>query len=178
MNNDFTPQAIINNEYDYSNIVPTIEAVSYLVQYCDNVYKQFNKKTEDDEEKNKQFKQEYKDYMYKKAYSQEFEISIYQKTFNNIRCKDYENFLSAIKDGNLNKVNSLEIRLCLDFGRGKSEKIEKHENEFKIKFKPYDIIFARKSNHDDPSMNQVEEQINIILKQFPIANSIFCNKIN
>ena len=33
--------SIINNEYDYSNILPTIDVVTYLAQYCYNVYLQF-----------------------------------------------------------------------------------------------------------------------------------------
>ena len=66
----------------------------------------------------------------------------------------------------------------MDFLRGKEEKLEEHENLFTIIFNPYDIKFARKSNHSDPNMNKIEEQINSILKQFPVANSIFCNKQN
>ena len=30
-----------NNEYDYSNIVPKVDSIAYLVQYCDNIYNQF-----------------------------------------------------------------------------------------------------------------------------------------
>ena len=54
-------KSIINNEYDYSNILPAIEYITYLAEYCDGVYKQFIKMTEEDEEKNKQYKQEYND---------------------------------------------------------------------------------------------------------------------
>lgn len=177
MNDELMPQTIINNEYDYSNILPTVEAVTYLVQYCDNIYKQFANKVKEDEEKNSQFKDEYKEYMYKKAYTQEFGIAIYGvNSIRGIQCNDYETFVSAIKDGNLNRVGSLKIEACLNFDRGKQSKLEKHENEFIIYFKPYDIKFTRKSNHNDPSMNQIEEQINTILKKFPVANSIFCNK--
>ena len=178
MDDSFSSQAVINNEFDYSNVVPTIEAISYLVQYCEQMNKQLTKLVEEDEEKNKQFKSEYKDYMYKKSYGQEFQVYIKEKSYNNITCNDYESFSSAVKGGNLNQVTGLDIKLCMDFLRGKEEKLEEHENLFTIIFNPYDIKFARKSNHNDPNMNKVEEQINSILKQFPVANSIFCNKQN
>lgn len=176
MNENFDSQAVINNEYDYSNVLPTVEAISYLIQYCDQIYKQLRKLVDEDEEKNKQFKQEYKDYMYKKSYSELFEIYIREKSYNNITCKDYATFVAAVKDGNLNQVAEIDIKLDLDFERGKGNNLEKHENSFAIIFKPYDIKFARKSNHNDPNMNQIENQINDILKKFPIVNTIFCTK--
>lgn len=176
MDDIFLSPAVINNEFDYSNIVPTVEAIAYLVQYCDQMNKQLTLLIEEDEEKNKQFKDEYKDYMYKKSYSQEFQVYIKEKSYNNITCKDYESFASAVKDGNLNQVTGLDIKLRMDFERGKGNNCEKHENSFTIIFKPYEITFARKSNHNDSNMNKIEEQINSILKKFPVANSIFCNK--
>ena len=115
MNDDFTSQAIINNEFDYSNILPTIEAVSYLVQYCDSMNKQLIKLVEADEEKNKKFKPEYKEYNYKHSYGQQLEIYIREKSYNNITCKDYETFITAIKNGNLNNISSMDIKLCMDF---------------------------------------------------------------
>lgn len=177
MDDNFSSKAVINNEYDYSNILPTVEAVSYLVRYCDEMNKQLTKLVEEDEEKNKQFKPEYKEYTYKKSYGQHFEVYIREKSYNNITCKDYDQFISAVKGGNLNSVTNLEIKLCLDFYRGKGDNAEEHENSFIISFKPYEITFARKSNHDDQYMNQVEQHLNEILKQFPVANSIFCNKV-
>lgn len=178
MDDSFSSRDVINNEFDYSNVVPTIEAISYLVQYCDQMNKQLTKLVEEDEEKNKQFKSEYKDYMYKKSYWQEFQVYIKEQSYNNITCNDYESFLSAVKGGNLNQVAGLDIKLCMNFSRGKEEKLDEHENLFTIIFNPYDIKFARKSNHKDPNMDKIEEQINLILKQFPVANSIFCNKQN
>ena len=178
MDDSFSSQVVINNEFDYSNVVPTIEPISYLVQYCDQLNKRLIKLIEEDEEKNKQFKYEYKDYMYKKSYGQEFRVYIREKSYDNITCNDFESFSSAVKGGNLNQVNGLDIRLCMDFLRGKEGSLEEHENLFTIIFKPYDIKFVRKANHNDPTMNKIEEEINSILKQFPVANSIFCNKQN
>ena len=176
MNDNFPSQTVINNKFDYSNVVPTIDAISYLVQYCDQKNKQLTKLVEEDEEKNKQFKFEYKNYMYKKSYGQGLQIYIKDKSYNNITCKDYETFISAVKNGNLNNVSTLDIKLCMDFYRGKSENYDDHENSFTIVFNPYDITFTRKSNYNDPTMDKIEEQINAILKQFPVVNSIFCNK--
>ena len=177
MNDDFTSQAVVNNEYDYSNIVPTVEGISYIVRYCDEMNKQLQKLIDADEEKNKQFKLEYKEYMYSKSYGQSFEVYIKTQGYSeNITCKDYEHFASAVQGGNVNNLSGLDIKLCMDFKRGKGNDLEEHENSFSITFKPYDIKFTRKSNHNDPNMNQVEQQINEMLKKFPVANSIFCSK--
>ncbi len=178
MDDSFSPKTVINNEYDYSNVLPTAEAISYLVQYCDEMNKQLTKLVEQDEEKNKQFKPEYKEFMYKHSYGQHFEVFIRKKSYQNLTCKDYASFKSAVDGGSLNGISSMDIKLCMDFHRGKGDNPEEHENSFLITFKPYEIKFTRKSNHNDPSMNQVEQQINAILKQFPIANCIFCNKQN
>jgi len=173
MNDDFTSQAIVNNEFSYSNIIPTLEAVSYLVNYLDKKYKEFVNLVLLDEEKNKPFKPEYKEYEYKKSYGQLFEVYIMEKTYHNITCKDYETYASAVRDGNLKNVNSLEIKMCLDFFRGKDNNLIEHENSFVIKFKPFDSIFARKSNFNDEMMNNLEKDINNILKQFPAIDCIF-----
>ena len=31
--------SVVHNEYDYSNVVPTIESITYLAQYLSSVYK-------------------------------------------------------------------------------------------------------------------------------------------
>lgn len=178
MDDSFLSKEVVNNVYDYSNILPTVEAISYLVQYCDEMNKQLTKLVEEDEEKNKQFKPEYKEFMYKKSYSQQFEVFIREKSYNNISCKDYSQFISAVNGGNLNEISSMDIKLCMDFYRGRVDNKEGHENSFLITFKPYEIKFTRKSNHNDPNMNQLEQQIRDILNQFPVANCIFCNKQN
>ena len=130
----------------------------------------------EDEEKNKQFKPEYKQYTYKKNYGTRFEIYIREKTYNNISCKDLVEFESAVKDGNLKNINSMEIKMDLDFRRGNGNNLEDHENSFTVKFEPYKIIFARKSNYIDQEINQVESAIKQILDKFPKVNSIFCTK--
>ena len=169
-------KSTINNEYDYSNIIPTEDYVLYLVKYCDGIYNQMIRLMNEDEEKNKQFKPEYKQYTYKKNYGTRFEIYIREKTYNNISCKDLVEFESAVKDGNLKNINSMEIKMDLEFRRGNGNNLEDHENSFTVKFEPYKIIFARKSNYIDQEINQVESAIKQILDKFPKVNSIFCTK--
>ena len=172
MNNNM----IINNEFDYSNTIPTIEYISYLVEYCSNVYNQFLKFLEDDKEKNKQYKEEYKNYEYGKNYGERFEIYIRLNNYNNITCKNFKEFKTLIQNNNLKNVLSLEIRLDLDYKRGRGNEANNHENSFSISIKPYDIIFARKSNYSDNYINQIENNINEIFKKIPTINTIFCTK--
>jgi hypothetical protein len=178
MDDNYTSKSVICNEFDYSNIVPNIETVSYLVKYCDQVFKQLTKLVEEDEEKNKQFKIDYKEWKYKKSYGQNFEIYIRQKNYGIITCNDYSQFMSAVNGGNLNAIGSMDIKLCLDFFRGTGDNVVEHENSFIMRFNPYEITFTRKSNYEDTSMDKIEDQLNSIFKQFPVANSIFCNKQN
>lgn len=53
---------------------------------------------------------------------------------------------------------------------------KEHENLFKISFNPYNIVFIRKSNYADSSMDNIENVINEILKKFSVQNTIFCTK--
>ena len=82
-------KSIINNEFDYSNILPTVDCIKYLISYCDRIYKQFVELVKKDEEKNLPFKPEYKNYIYGKSYNSGFEIYIAEKTYNNISCNGF-----------------------------------------------------------------------------------------
>ncbi len=169
-------ETVINNEFDYSNIIPTAEHIGTLVQYCENVYNQFLKLIEEDEQKNEKLKIEYKNYKYAKSYGEKFEVSIREKTYNNLDCKTYNSYIDAVNNGQLKEVHSLKINLDLDYKRGSGNNLNYHENSFTIIFKPYEIKFARKSNFNEENMNQIENTINKILQQFQKVNSIFCTK--
>lgn len=168
--------SVKNNEYNYSTIIATSDAITYLVQYCDSTYKKFVALISEDERRNEQFKQEFKNYNYKKTYGERFEVYIRAKNYNTITCKDLATFQSAVNNGNLTNVSSLEIRMDLDFKRGKGNDLTEHENSFTITFRPYEITFTRKSNHNEEMMNQIENDIKDILSTFQTANTIFCTK--
>lgn len=168
---------IINNEYDFSNKVIDSKYLAYLIKYLDGLNKQLEKMCEEDEEKNKQFKDEYKEYQYKSTYGQGFEAYIKFDNFsNNITCKDYASFESAVNNGKIINVKGIDIKLCMDFKRGSGNNLIEHENLFKIKIEPYDITLIRKSNHNDELINQIENQIVSMMNQFQTVNTIFCSK--
>ncbi len=173
---DDTVLTVINNEYDYSNIVPSAENIAYVIQYCENVLNQFLVLFEEDEKKNEKLRQEYQNYQYKKSYKFGLEIKIRHKNYDYIFCKSLETFIEAVKIGKVNNLISLEIQFDLSYRRGEYSKLQDYENEFKILFKPYEIKFFRKSNHNENHINLVENSINQMLTNFPVANSIFCTK--
>ena len=109
MNSEFidsNENLLIHHEYDYSNIVPRVDAITYLVQYCDNIYNQFLTLIEEDKKRNESLKFEFKNYQYKKSYRETFEVYIIKKDYNYISCKDFTMFQSAINQGDLKNVNS------------------------------------------------------------------------
>jgi len=170
-------ETTINNEFDYSNIVASVDNISYIVQYCDNVYSQFQQLVAEDEQKNERLKYEFKNYNYKKSYGDTFEVKIRVKDhFTPISCTNYNSFNDAVSQGQLKNLDSLEIELNLDYKRGNNDSLKDHQNSFKISFKPYDIKLIRKSNHNEQNMNQIEENIKQLLNRFSVANTIFCTK--
>ena len=169
-------ETVINNEYDYSNIVASGENIAYIVQYCENLYKQFLALVEQDERKNEALKYEYKNYEYGKHFKCEFTITIKNSGLINIICKSLSSYMDALNSGKITHVNGLDIILDLSYKRGGATQFAEHRNDFKIIFRPYDIKFIRKSNFNEASMNQIENSINSILSKFAIANTIFCSK--
>lgn len=94
-----------------------------------------------DEEKNCQFREEYRNYEYRKDFNSGFYVFIREKNSQNISCDDKEDFIAAIEDGNLKQVSSISIRLELHFSKGNSYRLESHKNVFLIAFEPYSIRF-------------------------------------
>lgn len=165
----------INKEFDYSNSVPELSVISILVQYCDSYYRQLIKMCEVDEAKNEKLKSEYKVFQYKKSYNTKFEVAIKENGFSNL-LSNYDSFVETINEGHLTNVESLTLTLDLSFKRGQNMATKEHENLFKIVFKPYSIVFTRKSNYIDENMEQIENVINGILKKLKVQNTIFCTK--
>ena len=115
-------------------------------------------------------------YQYGKKYSRGLEISIYDKNYKSFICKNLQEYLNAIQNNQVSNIRKLNITLEINFKRGQQPNIEEHENEFEIEFQPYEITFTRKSNFDDRNMQQIETDINEILKKFPAIDTIFCTK--
>lgn len=167
----------ISREFDYSNSVPEVQNILFLAKYCYSYYVQLIKMCEEDEEKNRILKSEYKDFLYKKSFSSKYEVAIREKdVFSSLACKTYDSLVEAANSGHLKNVESVVITLDLSFRRGKDMATKEHENLFKISFKPYNIVFIRKSNYADSSMDNIENVINEILKKFRVQNTIFCTK--
>lgn len=173
---DENVEVTIKNEFDYSNIIPKIEEISYLIQYLNNIYNEMNILFEEDEIRNEKIKYEFKNYNYKKSFGTKFEILVREKEFTTITHKSFESFIEAVKSGQVKNIKSLEIHMDIDYNKGKFESLKLHENSFKIVFKPYEIYFKRVSNHNEIKMNQIENTINAILLKFQVSDSIFCSK--
>ena len=84
--------------------------------------------------------------------------------------------MELYNNGQIKNLDSLEINLELDYQTGSNSSLITHENSFVIKFKPYEITFIRKSNFKNFNMEQIENNINEILKKFAVVNTIFCTK--
>jgi hypothetical protein len=169
-------EVTISREFDYSNSIPENKPILLLVQYCDSCYNQLMKMCEEEAKRNERIKYEYQAYQYKKSYGLDYLISITGKNYLRIDCKNYESFAETVNSGNLDNIKSMTVSLELSFDRGKSGNLKRHENEFKISFEPYKIIFTRKSNYPDTEMDQIENVINEILKKMKVQNTIFCTK--
>lgn len=178
MNNFNEIETTINNEYDYSNIIPVEDKICEIVKFCDQMYETFAIVVEQDEKQNEKLKYEFKNYNFKSCYGAGIEINIRRKNYNNLECKNYNAFLELVNNKQLRNIESLNIILRLDYKRGKNDNLKEHNNLFNIIFKPYEIKFIRKSNYNEDSMNQIEDKINNLLKNFSVANSIFCYKEN
>ncbi len=173
-NGNLTEQ-IVNNEFDYSNTIANEQSVLLLAKYIDDIYKRMLAIFEEDERKNEKLKWEFKDYAYKKSYVR-LEFTMKNKNYGSIECETYEALVNYAKAGNINNLISFEIKMTLDYSRGKGDSLIKIENLFNVIIKPYEITFTRKSNYDEVYMKQIEDGINSILKQFKIENTIFCSK--
>lgn len=177
MYNNEEVETTINNEFDYSNIIVDVEHLAHIIQYCDNVYSDFKTLLDENEKRNEKLKYEFQTFDYKKSYGNRLNIRISKKNYyNDTSCKSYNSFMDAVHQGQLKNIAALEIELVLNYRRGTNFEFNEHENYFKIYFKPYDIKFFRKSNYNEKYMNQIEENMNAILKKFQIADSIFCSK--
>lgn len=173
-------EKIINPRYDYSNIIPNKEYVKVLTQYCFAVYNQLLKMFDEDQKKNERLKSEYKNFEYLKHYSTGIEISVKERAKegqyigSSYDFNDYKSFIDYID--RKPTLTSLKIELNLSFKRGGEYKTTEYTNVFIISFEPYNIIFSRKSNHEDKNMDQIEQYIKSVLDKFSTVDTIFYSK--
>ena len=163
----------VNHEYLYPNILAVREYVENLVRFCDGAYRAFMNKVIEEEKKNEPLKYEHREYKYKKSYGTWMKIYISTNNSVSLEYDDDGAFRTAVNNGKLNNVSSLNIELNLDFGKGKEGSIEDHKNEFRIEFRPYNIKFVRNSNYTDPEMDELEKQIVKLMEDFPATKTIF-----
>ena len=166
----------INNNFDYSNIVPTVSNIAVLIKYCEQVYNKLEELINEDEEKNKMIKYDLQTYNYKRNYNDYFEVTIRDKNFASYTCKKYDAFMELVNSGQVNNLSSLGIRLGLGYKCGETSNFIDHQNDLEIKFKPYEITFTRKSNFKEYTIDQTEKNINKLLQEFPAVDTIFCSK--
>ncbi len=169
-------EVVVDHSFNYSNIIPTPEGIAFLAHYCEELYTQFNILVNQNMQKNEMYHPDQRVYEYYKHFKCEFTITLKQKGLNNIICKSYKAFMEAVNSGKANNLNGLDVIMDLSYKRGSGNDLKDYRNDFKVIFRPYDIVFYRKSNHDEDNMNQIENSINSIMQQFPVANSIFCTK--
>lgn len=173
-------EKIINPRYDYSNIIPNKEYVKVLTQYCFAVYNQLLKMFDEDQKKNERLKSEYKNFEYLKHYSTGIEISVKERAKegqyigSSYDFNDYKSFIDYID--RKPTLTSLKIELNLSFKRGGEYNNTEYTNVFIISFEPYNIIFSRKSNHEDKNMDQIEQYIKSVLDKFSTVDTIFYSK--
>lgn len=176
--NEEVRESEVYHEFDYSNAIVDAEIIGFLIQYSEHFYKKLLELEEKEEERNKTLRNDFIFYEYKKHYNSKFEVIIKDKENyrSKLECKSYESYAQAVKDGQINNLGSLVITLDLSYKRGKYSETKDYENVFIMSFKPYEIKFIRKSNHNEEYMNQIEGVINEIFKKFKVQNTIFCTK--
>ena len=167
---------IIKNEFDYSNVVPSLEKITEIIEYCDTVYNKFLLLVADDEKRNDKLKLDYQTWDFKKGYGTMFDINVYYENHDYVTCKCFKEFKSLVDKGNVKNITDLKINLSLDYRAGTYDDLTTHENSFQINFKPYDIKFVRKSNFSDKIMSEIESNINKMFNSFEKQDTIFCSK--
>ena len=73
-------EKMISNSFDYSNIVPTINEIIPIMQYCDSLYKNFLELAR----KNEKYKHEYRFYKYKKTFDSTYSIQLIDNNYKSI----------------------------------------------------------------------------------------------
>lgn len=166
----------INNKYDYSTAIVGTEQFMYIVNYLENIAKNFLDMLAKEEEKNKNLKFELQHFDYKQVYGVGFKINLRNKELGYMNYKDLNVFRQDFNDKKLKNLEYVELVLDLSFKRGIGFELTDYNNKFTICFKPYEIVFTRESDHNVMLMNQLETNIKNMLDQLPLVDTIFCSK--
>lgn len=163
----------INHEHLYPNLLPVREYVENLVSFCERAYRTLEKKVSEDEQRNASIEYSQQEFIYKKSFGAGFKVHLYTNANASLDYETADSLLAAAREGRLNDVSRLSIRLDLDYMRGKNSAFEEHNNEFEIAFIPFNTKFTRSSNYVDPDMDSLEDEIVRILEDFPFMKTIF-----
>lgn len=160
-------------EYDFSKTIPYRENILQVIEYMDKVYNMLENLIKEDEEKNKKYSSEYKNYMYKKNYNKEFSITIFYKDAKINNLTSYEQLYSGLMSGILKGISKINIKLNMSFNRGNDSLLEEHIHEFKLNIKPYEITLSRNSNVSDDEANEVFNAIFNMMNKMDKVDTIF-----
>lgn len=159
----------VREEKDYSNKVIETNSLLFLADKLQKLYNRMEKVFNDEEVRGQNNGGLYK---YKKECSKLIYEIVY-KNYSSIKCESYEEFYQVAQEGKLKSVSTLTFVLIINYNRGYVDKLEKINNEFCIRFNPYDVKFRRISSDNDKNMEQIEQIINMELDKFTTADSIF-----
>ena len=145
-----------------------------LCKYLDMKNRELKLLTDADEKKNEDLKYDFREYEHKSHYSAGLKIYLYSKTQHNLpNVQSFAELEKLHAAGLLKQLTHMSIELDYSFSTGKSNELVDHRNEFKIDFRPYEILFSRSSDHDDAEANEIEEVIKRKLGDFVSYETIF-----
>ncbi len=165
-------EAMVDNLYDYSDIVVDTEHLLTIVEYYNNIYNYFSSIAEEDEKRNKRLKYDYQVYQCKKRWF-ELSVSIMDNKYNHSEYKSLMDFKNAIENDRIRNVATLTIKLTIDYESGNYGNEISYENNFVLDFKPYNIKFQRVSNHELTTMKEIEDNTRKLLNNFTSQTTIF-----
>lgn len=146
----------ICNEFDYSNIIPSISNISKIVELCSLLYDKFDSVLLN-----------HNVHEVEKGDNCNFEIIIIDNEYKKTILTSFNEFNDNISL--LNNINVLTIKLSL----GYIKLNEEYNNLFEITIRPYSIVFKRLSNHEQSLMSQIEDSINNNMKKLTTEKTIF-----
>lgn len=166
---------IINNSYDYSNSLIIKEGIVNLATYLNDINTKMESLFKNDENKNSKLELSDQTFQYKKDKSN-LKMIIRDGNFKSTTFDDLTEFKKAVNDGLLVNVDKVELEYKVSYYSISDGVKDYHENIFDLVFKPGDIKFIRKANHNEELFNNYEKEIIKFMDNIPKYNTIFCSK--